>query len=558
MAAALEIVLVVVVALIAWLRPAALAGWQRWPHRALRARWSSGAWAAALAAVTFAAQVAVAALAGLPQPQLHDEFSYLLAADTFARGRLANPTHPLWQHFETFHVLVQPTYASRYPPGQGLVLAVGQTLGHPILGVWLAGAAFAAAAAWMLRQWLRPPWARLGSLLIVATVLATTWDQGYRGGFVAATGGALLFGAAAALRRSPSAMAGTLLGGGLVVLALSRPWEGLVAAAAALAPLGWTALRDRGARRALARRALPALLVVLAAGGCWLAWYDWRVTGSPWKLPYVLYNERYARVPPFLWQRQPAAVAATVHPDMERFFSGYEAAEWRRVHTLPGMLGNAAGKLGRLWRFYLGVPGTLALLGLPWALRRPGPARRAAVPLLALLASQLVVLPGLPHYVAAGTCLVAVLVVEGLRQLRLWRRRSGRGRALAAAVSLLTLLLVPVRALELRERDPWPAQRSALAGRLAALPGKQLVVVRYGAGHDYLVEWVYTDADLAGTRVLWARSMGPTADCALIGGERERTPWLLDVREDVTPPRLRPYPRSACAGSIAVPAATSR
>src|SRR2546429_542861 len=89
--------------------------------------------------LALAVRAALLPIEPIPQATIHDEFSFLLLSDTFAHGRLANPTHPMWRYIEAPYVNQKPTYVSKYFPGQGIPLAFGKVVfGHPFWGVWLS------------------------------------------------------------------------------------------------------------------------------------------------------------------------------------------------------------------------------------------------------------------------------------------------------------------------------------------------------------------------------------------------------------------------------------
>jgi hypothetical protein len=484
-------------------------------------------------------------LLGIPEPRWHDEFSYLLAADTFANGRLTNPTHLLWVHFETFHVIQQPTYMSKYPPVQGLVLALGQRLGHPWIGQLLITAIMCSALCWSLQGWLPPAWALLGGIVAAVRLgILSYWMNGYWAASVVALGGALVIGALPRIKRSLRVRDAIWMAIGLAILANSRPYEGLLLGLVVAANLVvWLARAGYPPFKvALSRVILPMLLILVLAGIA-TGYYYRRVTGSPFRMAYHVYSATYSRTPYFLW-RAPRPHPVFQHSTI-REFSEREFQDYQESRTISGFLSHAARTLWVLWSFYLGPLLTIPLIAFPRAVRD----RKMRFPLIAaavLLLGVLVETWTSPHYLAAGTALFYIALMQCMRHLRVWWRDTQTGASLIRAVVMVAFAMVVLRvaavATHVQIEPAWPRgdlERASLLHRLENPSARHLVIVVYAPNHDLNDEWVYNRADIDSAPVVWSRDMGEEKNRELLDYFPHRRAWRLFA--DESPPRLENY-----------------
>jgi hypothetical protein len=430
--------------------------------------------------VTILARAALLPWLPVPQPKVHDEFSYLLAADTFAHGRLANPPHPFWIFFDTFHVIQHPTYASMYPPAQGMALAVGKLLGQPWIGVLLSVAAMCMAFTWMLQGWVPPEWALVGGVLVwTRFAVFSYWMNSYWGGAMAAAGAALVLGALPRIWDQRRRRDAIVFGLGASILAVSRPVEGAIFFIPFGAAILWWALRlDIPTRVAAMRRIVLPIVAILACAAGFIAFYNWRVTGSPVVFPHFI-EQREITTAVFLWQhdKPPIPYANPQFDDFyHNFLPGLYHASWAAAE------GQWWYKSTDFWEFFLGPALSIPFLALPWLLREPR--NRLLLVQVALSAAGIwVVVYYHAHYAAPLMATVFVLMMQCMRALRrlcFFGRAVGVG--LARLIVLFNMLVGPIYSAHSAISRPgalfeWSHRYSALA---LAVPLLALLLLRVG------------------------------------------------------------------------------
>lgn len=493
-----------------------------------------------------------------PVPIFAGDHSALLAADTFAHGRLANPPHVLWTHFDRPEVLQNPSYVSRFGPLRGLVLLPGHLAGEPLRGACLAFGLAAAAICWMLRAWVGRGWGLVGALLLaVSPSLAWSLGGGYDGSAAGLAAGALVFGALPRLTESARVRDGLWLGIGIALLALD---DVALAVAAAIPAAVWIGSRLRagpaGARRSVLTRGVAPALVVTALAVSFLGYYNLRTTGELTTSPDRAYRAAYAAAPDWILERRDEPVEYTdrviaqYYGDRSQFIKPY-----LERRTFTGFFTGLPPKVSYYGSLFCAGALALLLLAVPllWADPRVRFAAGATAFFAGVVALQTFEEPRLAAPFAAA---LFVLLANGLRFV--WNLEIGPVQ-IGMVIGTGLLVWSTGKAFErvqdaqlIRETEPLYT-RGSIAKNLSLAGQKNgpiLMLVQYGGGHAVRNEWVNNGADVDGEPVVWAREFGDGENDDLLAYYADRNRWRLASKgESVIWKPLRDPPKAADGGA---------
>ncbi len=469
-----------------------------------------------------------------PYPTVHDEFGYLLGADTLLHGRLSNPTHPMWTFFETHHIFHLPSYSQKYPIGQSLFLALGEAVfGKPIVGVWLCMALANCAIFWMLGGYVPRSWALAGALgVMVYEKFVMHWGMTFWGGGVAMLGGALFFGALVRVMSRPHYRDASLLALGAIILANSRPFEGLVAM---LPAIGWLLFWFLKNYNLLIVKFLLPFGVVLGLGVAGMMFHNYRVVGNPFKMYYNAYNPQYEEARPLLIL-SPNPPPVYRHKSMKDWHD-VELKLYRERRSFSGFLYTAFYEKPLYYaKFYLNFMFILPFLLFIFKKRKTAWDKFTLTTILAGIVLTSLNPWSQGHYFAPFLGLIVLAMLQGLRQLQAAARSDLRYRPLLSKAYLLatTLTLFTHIAMAGAMSYRQNKQKSGLYYKqvheqtLTQQGGKHLILVRYSPQHSCYYEWVFNGADLQNAPVLWAHDMGEAENLRLLNHYHNRKIWRLE------------------------------
>ena len=492
-----------------------------------------------------------------PMANIADEFAYLHGAETFLSGRLTNPAHPMWKHFESLMVISIPTTSSKYPPAQSVFMAAGKLFtGQHIAGVWISYALACASLCWMLQAWTTPRWAFIGGLFAAVHPFMQgglyfqtgqvrnaildgiplnvqqyiwSWSQSYWGGAIAMIGGCLIYGTLPRMRRGPDLFLAMTMATGLLILANSRPFEGLIVSipASIMVLIRLVRISGQGELKSCIYRFILPLSTILLLGSGLMASYNHAVTGSLFRMPYQEYAAQYDSAPMFVFQK-PQRTIQYRHEDFRSLYMNEHYTMYESQLRLMGWLRKRPNSIISPLVFFVG-PFSFAMFWLPAALRRQ-PVRIAFLSGLLLITIHQSVIATVPHYIAPAACLIIFVIISCMRELSIIRFGNHRiGRI--CVIYLMTLLPICLTMVAMK-RDHFSSFyiKSKIQNQLETTDGHHLVIVGSSTRPDKAntFAWVYNQPDIDRSKVIWAYDMGPLMNQELLEYFKDRKVWRIE------------------------------
>jgi hypothetical protein len=462
-------------------------------------------------------------------PNISDESAYVLQAEIFSKGTWSLAARPLPEFFEQMHTFVTPFVASKYFPGQSLLLVPGILVGFrplvPLLLIFGSGLLIVALSRRIANGWVALlVWAiwttARSNLFFLPTYLSEVTTV-----FLWLLGWWALYDWHLRPRRRMLILLSVCIAWALI----TRPLTGLVFAVPAITVAVWSARE-----RALLAEIRYALLV----GGaviCIVPLWSKGTTGQWRQTPQSLYTRTFMpwdamgfgldSTPPL------RALPASQTWEMDGFMALH------RRYTVGSLPYDAVVRLVALhggvfttWRAGLIGFFILGLISLSPVVAIGG------ITALLLFAAYLSYAhpPSWTVYYLEALPVVATITVLGFALATAWLRRKmqrgGEGAGSLVSIVLVIVLLagsLPIVRSERARRNYGAAPRLALWDVIARLPTpRNLVFVR--GGGKAARSMVANDADLAQARTWLVNDLG-TENVRLQELVPERAAYVIDV-----------------------------
>jgi hypothetical protein len=255
-------------------------------------------------------------------------------------------------------------------------------------------------------------------------------------------------------------------------------------------------------------------------------------------MPYMINQQAYHITKPFLWQdRYPTPEYH--HFEMKKFYLFHELPDYLRKQHWWGVQEILAMKARQYYHSFLWPLLIPAVFAVWFGLKSRRLRMLTVIGLMMIAALAVVIWQPESQYPAPAMAIAIALMLTSVRLTRTARWGSSRafGLGLSRAIVFgVAFMLVSNVAYNLWNPGGlgyysynYPAQfeRARIVSELARTPGKHVVIVRRSYYSWPGFEWVYNEADIDASHIVWARDMGDELNQQLIDYYKDRKIWLL-------------------------------